>query len=69
MIIRTIRLFLKIGASLKHCLGLLSRGSGLIEGRFRADPYRNYSGCFQKLGGLFLFVGVLLKTALLFGLY
>ena len=39
---------------------------GLISGRFRADPCKNY-GCFYKLG--VLFADVLVIRALLFGVY
>ena len=39
---------------------------GLTYGRFGVDPYKNYIGCFYRLG--FLFVGVLVIRSIL-GLY
>ena len=36
---------------LKRALGLLSRGKRLISGRFRADPYTNYTVASINLGG------------------
>ena len=43
--------------------GAPAKGLGLIEGRFRVVPYKNYMhGCFHKLGVLLL-VGVLLLGA------
>ena len=46
-------------------LGLLYRGSGLIFGRFRGDPYKNYLALSLNLD--ILCVGVLLIRTLLFG--
>ena len=52
--------------SFKRGLELLERGSGLIEGRFRADPPENFMA-FLYIGSP-CFVGVGIR-ALIFGLH